>query len=191
MPADTLWMFSMALNVYLTFFHRYSGEQLIALEPYYLAFNYGVPFIPAMVFVFAKTEERGRIFGDATVSFPSPSTISRSIPIVVRMTNPLLALVLGESRMEYSSRCYVLRPGLVSFGRGFFLILPTGCSGIHTQLLSLFILSFDLFGGEFNLARRAFCYFWNFLPPRQLFVCGLAHFLHLFLPFRSGHPHPP
>ncbi|KFY80789.1 hypothetical protein V498_08777, partial [Pseudogymnoascus sp. VKM F-4517 (FW-2822)] len=67
MPADTLWMFSMALNVYLTFFHRFSGEQLIALEPYYLAFNYGVPFIPAIAFVFIRNEERGHIFGDATL----------------------------------------------------------------------------------------------------------------------------
>ncbi|OBT61292.1 hypothetical protein VE03_09587 [Pseudogymnoascus sp. 23342-1-I1] len=67
MPADALWMLSMALNVYLTFFHRYSGDDLIALERYYIAFNYGVPLVPALVFVFTSTEERGRIFGDATL----------------------------------------------------------------------------------------------------------------------------
>lgn len=166
MPADTLWMFSMALNVYLTFFHRFSGEQLIALEPYYLAFNYGVPFIPAIAFVFIRNEERGHIFGDATVSSPFPSTTSRSIPIFDRMANPLLALVLGEKRMEYSSRCYVLRPGLVSFGRSFLFILfllfssspcQRALASIQTFFLCLFRALISL--GVNSTWRRAFCYF--------------------------------
>lgn len=76
MPADSLWTLSMALNVYLTFFYRYSGDELRALERYYVLFNYGLPFIPAFVFLFINHEERGRIFGNATVSFPSPSPSS-------------------------------------------------------------------------------------------------------------------
>lgn len=185
----------MALNVYLTFFHRYSGEQLIALEPYYLAFNYGVPFIPAMAFIFAHTEERGHIFGDAEVSSPFPSTTSRSITIFVRMANPLLALVLGENRMEYSSRCYILRPGLVSFGRSFlfilflaflFLTLPTG-SSIDTHLISLFISSFDISGGELNLAPCVLL-FLKFPTSAAAFCSWTCAFP--FSPFRSGYLQP-
>ena len=68
MPADSLWTLAMAFNVYLTFFHRYSASQLRSLEWKYLLFCYGVPFVPAIAFVFAGTEDRGRIFGSATVS---------------------------------------------------------------------------------------------------------------------------
>ncbi|KFY15561.1 hypothetical protein V492_01902 [Pseudogymnoascus sp. VKM F-4246] len=67
MPADSLWTLAMAFNVYLTFFHRYSASQLRSLEWKYLVFCYGVPLIPALVFVFVKTEEKGRIFGSATL----------------------------------------------------------------------------------------------------------------------------
>ncbi|KFY91441.1 hypothetical protein V500_04672 [Pseudogymnoascus sp. VKM F-4518 (FW-2643)] len=67
MPADSLWTLAMAFNVYLTFFHRYSASQLRSLEWKYLLFCYGVPFVPAIAFVFAGTEDRGRIFGSATL----------------------------------------------------------------------------------------------------------------------------
>ncbi|KFY26461.1 hypothetical protein V493_04076 [Pseudogymnoascus sp. VKM F-4281 (FW-2241)] len=67
MPADSLWTLSMALNVYLTFFHRFSGPELVALEKYYLVINYGLPFIPAMVFLQIGNDERGPMFGDATL----------------------------------------------------------------------------------------------------------------------------
>ncbi|KFY76537.1 hypothetical protein V499_03828 [Pseudogymnoascus sp. VKM F-103] len=67
MPADALWMFSMALNVFLTFFYQYGPTEFLALEKYYLVFNYGVPAIPSIVFVLLQTEERGRVFGNATL----------------------------------------------------------------------------------------------------------------------------
>ncbi|KFY91420.1 hypothetical protein V500_04683 [Pseudogymnoascus sp. VKM F-4518 (FW-2643)] len=67
MPADSLWTLAMAFNVYLTFFHRYSASQLRSLEWKYLLICYGVPLVPAIVFVFAGTEDRGRIFGSATL----------------------------------------------------------------------------------------------------------------------------
>ncbi|OBT66779.1 hypothetical protein VE03_04004 [Pseudogymnoascus sp. 23342-1-I1] len=67
MPADSLWSLAMAFNVYLTFFHRYSASQLRSLEWKYLLICYGVPLIPALVFVFTGTEDRGRIFGSATL----------------------------------------------------------------------------------------------------------------------------
>lgn len=61
----------MAVNVYLTFFHRYSANQLRSLEWKYLLACYLIPFILALVFVFIKTEERGHIFGSAVVSNPT------------------------------------------------------------------------------------------------------------------------
>ncbi|OBT47495.1 hypothetical protein VE00_03261 [Pseudogymnoascus sp. WSF 3629] len=67
MPADSLWTLAMAVNVYLTFFHRYSASQLRSLEWKYLLACYCIPFVPALVFIFIKTEERGRIFGSAVL----------------------------------------------------------------------------------------------------------------------------
>ena len=71
MPADSLWTLAMACNVFLTFFRRYSASQLRALEWKYALLCYGIPFIPAIVFVFTQTEARGRIFGSALYSFGS------------------------------------------------------------------------------------------------------------------------
>jgi hypothetical protein len=68
MPADSLWTLAMAINVYLTFHHRYSASQLSSLEWKYLVACYGIPFVPALVFVFTKTKERGHIFGSAIVN---------------------------------------------------------------------------------------------------------------------------
>ncbi|ELR04843.1 hypothetical protein VC83_03654 [Pseudogymnoascus destructans] len=67
MPADALWMFSMALNVFLTFFYQYGEPEFTALEKYYFTFNYGIPAIPAVVFMLVRNEERGHIFGNATL----------------------------------------------------------------------------------------------------------------------------
>jgi hypothetical protein len=79
MPADALWTLSMALNVYLTFFHRYGTLDLRRLEYYYLSLNYGIPMIPALVYVFVETEKRGHIFGDATVSLSPPRSTQFSM----------------------------------------------------------------------------------------------------------------
>ncbi|OQD80592.1 hypothetical protein PENANT_c034G08527 [Penicillium antarcticum] len=65
MPADALWTFAMACNVYLTFFHKYGSEQLRQLEWKYALFCYGVPFIPAFAYFFVKTQARGRVYGSA------------------------------------------------------------------------------------------------------------------------------
>ncbi|OJJ33072.1 hypothetical protein ASPWEDRAFT_43129 [Aspergillus wentii DTO 134E9] len=65
MPADALWTFAMACNVYLTFFHKYNSEQLRRLEWKYVVCCYGLPFIPAFVYFFIETRERGRIYGSA------------------------------------------------------------------------------------------------------------------------------
>ncbi|CAI7658938.1 unnamed protein product [Penicillium pancosmium] len=65
MPADALWTFAMACNVYLTFFHKYDSEQLRQIEWKYLLFCYGLPLIPAFVYFFIKTEALGRVYGSA------------------------------------------------------------------------------------------------------------------------------
>ncbi|KAJ5698303.1 hypothetical protein N7462_000308 [Penicillium macrosclerotiorum] len=62
MPADALWTFAMACNVYLTFFHKYNSEQLRQLEWKYVLFCYGLPFIPAFIYFFIQTQARGRLW---------------------------------------------------------------------------------------------------------------------------------
>ncbi|KIW39881.1 uncharacterized protein PV06_08453 [Exophiala oligosperma] len=67
MPADALWTFAMACNVYLSFFHRYDATKLRALEWRYLVACYGIPFVPALVFLFIETEKKGKLYGDAVL----------------------------------------------------------------------------------------------------------------------------
>ncbi|PYH42773.1 Nnf1-domain-containing protein [Aspergillus saccharolyticus JOP 1030-1] len=67
MPADALWTFAMACNVYLTFFHKYDSKQLERLESRYVLACYGLPFTPAFVYFFIETETRGKIYGAATL----------------------------------------------------------------------------------------------------------------------------
>jgi hypothetical protein len=78
MPADALWTFAMACNVYLTFFHKYDSEQLRRLEWKYVLCCYGVPFVPAFAFFFVQTQARGRIYGSAIVS----TTVKHSLLLV-------------------------------------------------------------------------------------------------------------
>jgi len=66
MPADALWTFCMACNVYLTFRHRYTARDLRKLEWKYILLCNGIPFIPAIIYVFLKPG-RGRIYGPATL----------------------------------------------------------------------------------------------------------------------------
>lgn len=80
MPADALWTFAMACNVYLTFFHKYNSERLRQLEWKYLLFCYGLPFIPAFTYLFVVSESRGAIYGSATVRLllnPTPQPPAR------------------------------------------------------------------------------------------------------------------
>ncbi|KEZ43255.1 G-protein coupled receptor [Scedosporium apiospermum] len=67
MPADSLWTLSMAINVYLTFYRRFDAPKLRKLELPYLLFNYGVPFVPAFVFIWVKDREGNRVYGNATL----------------------------------------------------------------------------------------------------------------------------
>ncbi|OKL59706.1 hypothetical protein UA08_05140 [Talaromyces atroroseus] len=67
MPADALWTFAMAFNVYLTFFHKYDASSLRNLEWKYLVLCYGLPFIPPFVYFFVSTSSKGPIYGSATL----------------------------------------------------------------------------------------------------------------------------
>jgi hypothetical protein len=71
MPADALWTFAMACNVYLSFFKQYDASQLRGLEWRYLAACYGIPFVPGLIYVFINTPGRGHIYGNAVVSIRS------------------------------------------------------------------------------------------------------------------------
>jgi hypothetical protein len=66
--SDAYWTFAMACNVYLTFYHKYEAVQLRKLEWKYLVFCYGLPCIPAIIFLFIETEERGKVYGSGLVS---------------------------------------------------------------------------------------------------------------------------
>ncbi|KAI9886718.1 MAG: hypothetical protein M1823_001494 [Watsoniomyces obsoletus] len=67
MIADPLFTLAMALNVYLTFFRRYSAEQLRTMEWKYLLVGYGLPLAPALTFLFIRSSRGQRAYGPATI----------------------------------------------------------------------------------------------------------------------------
>ncbi|CZT11060.1 related to G protein coupled receptor like protein [Rhynchosporium graminicola] len=67
MQSDPLWSCAMAVNVYLVFFRRYDAARLKKLYWYYGALCYGLPFIPAIFFVFYKNDDNGKMYGNATL----------------------------------------------------------------------------------------------------------------------------
>ena len=89
MVADALWTFAMACNVYLTFFRRYDAEQLRSLEWKYIFFCYDVPFIPAFIFFFIRSESRGKVYGSAVVCL--------SVPVTMALTLTCLVVVLDQA----------------------------------------------------------------------------------------------
>lgn len=67
MPADAFWTLAMAFNVYLTFYHKYDARKLRRMEVPYLLCCYGIPFIPAIVYIFLKNKDGYRAYGNATI----------------------------------------------------------------------------------------------------------------------------
>lgn len=67
MPADAFWTLTMAINVYLTFYYKFDAERLRRMEIPYLIFCYGIPFIPALVYVFIRNGDGQRVYGNATL----------------------------------------------------------------------------------------------------------------------------
>ncbi|RPA83044.1 hypothetical protein BJ508DRAFT_207609 [Ascobolus immersus RN42] len=67
LPADALFCSAMAMNVYLTVFKKYPSSRLQQLEIPYIIICYGVPLIPAFVFLFIETESKGPLYGNAVL----------------------------------------------------------------------------------------------------------------------------
>jgi hypothetical protein len=65
MQSDAYWALAMAINVYLTFYHKYDARMLRKMEIAYLLCCYGIPFIPGLTFLFVSNQHAGRPYGDA------------------------------------------------------------------------------------------------------------------------------
>jgi Slime mold cyclic AMP receptor. len=65
MQGDAYWAMCMAINVYLTFYHKYDGRMLRRMEPIYWAGCLGVPLIPGLAFIWVSTKSQGRVYGNA------------------------------------------------------------------------------------------------------------------------------
>lgn len=57
----------MGTNVYLTFFHGYDSHSLRRLEPIYLAVCYGLPLLPAFIYLLLDVTGRENIYGAANI----------------------------------------------------------------------------------------------------------------------------
>ncbi|UNI21207.1 hypothetical protein JDV02_007217 [Purpureocillium takamizusanense] len=66
MAADAGWIFAMAINVFLTLYRKYDSKRLRRMELTYLLACYGIPFVPAFVFVFVR-RHGARVYGDAVL----------------------------------------------------------------------------------------------------------------------------
>jgi hypothetical protein len=77
MPADGLWAFCMAVNVFLTFHTTKIDLDIRRFEKWYFALCFGVSAVPALTYllldVFAGTD----FYGDAVVRFPCNSVFAR------------------------------------------------------------------------------------------------------------------
>lgn len=109
MPADALWTFAMACNVYLTFFHKYNSDQLRRLEWKYVVGCYGLPFIPAFLYFFIRTPARGRVYGSAFVRL----LLLYNLTICPANSSSPTAMVLDLSKMGLPPNRHLLRPRLV------------------------------------------------------------------------------
>ena len=62
---DCYWALCMALNVYLALFHGWTTQRMQKQEWKYLSGCYGLSLIPAAIYIFLKTEDKGRVYGPA------------------------------------------------------------------------------------------------------------------------------
>ncbi|OJD17018.1 hypothetical protein AJ78_02862 [Emergomyces pasteurianus Ep9510] len=67
LPTNSLWIFCMAFNVYLTLSHRYRPSDLKRLEWRYFIICYLIPFAPALTFLFVQTKANGPVYGNAVL----------------------------------------------------------------------------------------------------------------------------
>ncbi|KAJ9614626.1 hypothetical protein H2200_002763 [Cladophialophora chaetospira] len=132
LPADALWTFAMACNVYLSFFRQFDAHQLRALEWRYLAACYGIPFIPGLVFLFIDSPGKGKVYGDAVLwcwvttkwnvlriaTFYGPVWLIILVTmfiyvkvgiVVFRWRKQLLSQAKSESKLEVPRRGYAMK----------------------------------------------------------------------------------
>ncbi|KUL83138.1 hypothetical protein ZTR_10993 [Talaromyces verruculosus] len=64
--ADVLWTVAMAIDVYLVVYRRYEAEALRKLEIYYITIITCIVAIPAVVFLFIHTPDKGPMYGSVT-----------------------------------------------------------------------------------------------------------------------------
>ena len=69
MPADSLWTFCLAFNVFLTFHPLKWNIKLRSLEPIYCVLCYGIPLVPALIYLVMDVAYGMDIYGNATVRF--------------------------------------------------------------------------------------------------------------------------
>lgn len=93
MPADALWTFAMGCNVWLSFFRSYDASTLRKLEVRYLLACYGLPFIPAFIYLFISTNGRSKVYGSAVVRLALSCTEDQ--------TNCSTVVVLGFAEMGF------------------------------------------------------------------------------------------
>ncbi|EXU95023.1 7 transmembrane receptor domain protein [Metarhizium robertsii] len=67
MPADAFWTLAMAINVHLTFYFKFDAERLRRMEIPYLIGCYGIPLVPAFVFLFIKNHHGAHVYGNASL----------------------------------------------------------------------------------------------------------------------------
>lgn len=66
--ADVLWTLAMALDVFLIVYYQYDANALRKLELKYISGITAITFIPAFVFIFVQTPDKGHMYGSVTVS---------------------------------------------------------------------------------------------------------------------------
>ena len=66
--ADVLWTLATAINVFLVVSYQYDAEALRKLEKTYIGFITALVLIPAVVFLFVHTSEKGPMYSSVTVS---------------------------------------------------------------------------------------------------------------------------
>ncbi|KAL4783606.1 hypothetical protein BJX76DRAFT_329546 [Aspergillus varians] len=64
--ADVLWTLAMTIDVVLVVFYRYEPEALRRLEKKYFAIITALTFVPALVFLFIRSEDKGPLYGSVT-----------------------------------------------------------------------------------------------------------------------------
>jgi len=100
----------MAIDVYLIVFHRYDTDSLKRLEWKYMVGITIITFVPALVFLFIRTDEKGPMYGSVTVC-PSPP---KNLVVAMELTAfPLIALVCNCPEVGVIPNCLLLRNYMV------------------------------------------------------------------------------